>query len=322
MTKRLPWDDIEIPSTDLNRLLAAPNMAAPASWAVDRQGRRLFVIELSGDHREMYERNMVTVRELEIDLRRADAGNHQLLVMTLESEQYADLFAALCHSLLSELADARTSSSSLEVALSHLRRWKVFMSNRNARLLSAEEIRGLFAELWFLQELSKTSVGPSGAVYAWHGPERVQHDFIFAGHAVEVKSLVAADPRSVRISSENQLESSEPELFLVVALLAETREESGRSLNMIADLVKSLVMGTEAGFQLESKLAEFGHLPLEEYDQPLFHLNGALAYKVTDGFPRIVRSELPVGVVRVSYQIQLEHLQPFACELATASRGR
>jgi hypothetical protein len=133
-TKRLPWDDIDVPSVDLNRLLAQPNMAAPASWAVDRQGRRMFVIELSGDYRERYERSLVTVHGLEIDLRRADVDGQQLLVMTLESDENADIFAALCQSLLSELVDAKTSATALDGALNHLRRWKAFLSNRNARV--------------------------------------------------------------------------------------------------------------------------------------------------------------------------------------------
>jgi Putative PD-(D/E)XK family member, (DUF4420) len=316
--KRLPWDDIEVPNLDLNRRLAMPNMVAPASWAVDRQGRRLFVIELSGDYRVKYEDNVVSVHGLEIDLRRADDDGHELLVMTLESDQNADLFAALCQSLLSELVDAKSSAMALDISLNHIRRWKAFLSNRNARLLKSEEIRGLFAELWFLLELGRTQLGPSGAVFAWYGPERVQHDFIFAGRAVEVKSLVSVDPLTIRISSENQLESSEPQLFLVVVLLSETNDGNGRSLNMIAEEAKSQVLGTEAGFQLETKLAEFGYMPLREYDRPLLSEVGVLSFAVTKGFPRIVRSALPVGVVRVAYQVQLEHIQAFGCELATA----
>ena len=317
MTKHLPWDNIEVPNVDLNRLLALPNMAAPASWAVDRQGKRLFVIELAGDHRDKYEKNVVTVHGLDIDLRRAETDSLQLLVMTLESDQNGDLFAALCRGLLTELVNANTSAAALDITLNHLRRWKAFLSNRNARLLKSEEIRGLFAELWFLLELGHTQLGPTQAVYAWHGPERVQHDFIFAGRAVEVKSLVSVDPRTVRISSENQLESSEPQLFLVVLLLAETNDAHNRSLNMIVDEAKTQVLGTEAGSRFESKLAEFGYLPLQAYDRPFLSVVGVLSYSVTGSFPRIVRSELPVGVVRVAYQVQLEHIQPFGCELAS-----
>lgn len=318
MSHPLPWDNISVPSSDLNRLLAAGNMVSPASWALDREGHRLFVIELAGDHQERYERDAVSVHGLRIDLRTGDQPGLQQLILTLESEQNVDLFAVLCRSLLEELTWAKSSASSLEITLTHLRRWKAFLANRNARILTSEEIRGLFAELWFLKDLANTALGPEQAASAWRGPDRIQQDFIFSGQAVEVKSLVSADPITVRISSENQLESGEPKLFLVVALLAEVKKDEGRSLNAIVSEVLTVANGGDAQLQLESKLAQCGYLPLPEYDRLVLHVVGTLTYEVSASFPRIVRSGLPPGVVRVAYQIQLEHLEPFKCELAKA----
>lgn len=316
--QHLPWDNISVPSFDLNRMLAAPNMVCPASWAVDREGHRLFVIELAGDHRERYERDAVSVHGLKIDLRTGEQPGHQQLLLRLESEQNADLFAVLCRSLLEELTGARSAPSSLEITLNHLRRWKAFFANRNARILSNEEIRGLFAELWFFIELAGTALGPDQAALAWRGPDRVQQDFIFSGQAVEIKSLVSEDPRTVRISSENQLESGEPELFLVVVLLDEVKKDEGRSLNAIVSEALAVANGADAQFHLESKLAQFGYIPLSEYDRLILNVVGTMTYEVEESFPRIVRADLRDGVVRVTYQIQLEHLEPFKCELALA----
>ena len=33
-----------------------------------------------------------------------------------------------------------------------------------------------------------------------------------------------------------------------------------------------------------------------------------------DGFPRLIRSELPAGITRVSYDIMLEVIAPFCCD--------
>ncbi len=313
MSQRLPWDDIGTPNLDINRKLAAADMQVPASWGIDREGHKLFVLELAGDHWARYHQNVVSVHGIAIDLRTADNGS-QLLVLTLESEQNADLFFALCSSLLSELIAAQSSASAVETVLNHLRRWKAFMSGRNARVLTNEEVRGLFAELWFLLQLVDTALGPKGAVNAWHGPERVQQDFIFRDQAVEVKSLVAADPRTVRISSENQLDSSQPQLYLLVVYVKEAAARAGQSLNQIVSQALARILGTDAAFEFESKLAEFGYVPLQEYDQPTFEVTGTQAYRVQDSFPRITRSALLDGVVRVTYQIELEHLEPFACE--------
>ncbi len=316
MSQPLPWDDIPVPTGEINRRLASPNMRTPASWAVDHKGRRLFVVELTGNHWNKYQQSVVSVYGVEIDLRTSEHDT-QLLVLALESEQNADLFHVLCTSLLAELVDAKSSASALETVLNHLRRWKAFLSGRNARLLSLEEIRGLFAELWFLLELTRTPLGVKEAVAAWHGPERIQQDFIFIDQAVEIKSLVATDPRTVRISSENQLDSTQAHLFMVIVLVNESREESGRSLNQVVAEAQSAIAGSDAAFEFESKLAEFGYIPLRQYDHPLLEMVGTQSYEVDEGFPRITRSQLPDGVIRVKYQIELEHMEPFRCEFDT-----
>ncbi|MBX3112003.1 MAG: PD-(D/E)XK motif protein [Fimbriimonadaceae bacterium] len=313
MSKHLPWDDIPVPTGEINRRLAAAGMRAPASWAVDHQGRRLFVLELAGDHWSRYQQSAVKVHGLDIDLRSSSSDN-QLLVLTLESEQNIDLFHVLCNSLLAELVEARSPASALETALNHLRRWKAFLSSKQARVLSLEEIRGLFAEVWFLLELLGTPAGARGAVGAWHGPERAQQDFIFSDLAVEVKSLVATDPRTVRVSSENQLDSLQKLLYLLIVFVKESRDDSGQSLNQIVAEAQSLIAGTDVAFEFESKLAEFGYIPLREYDHPLLEVVGNQPFRVEDGFPRIIRSQVPNGVIRVKYQIELEHLEPFRCD--------
>lgn len=317
MSQHLPWDDIPVPTGEINRRLAAADMRAPASWAVDHKGRRLFVLELAGDHSSKYHQNAVKVYGLDIDLRVSESGD-QLLVLTLESEQNVDLFHALCNSLLAELMEAKSAASALETTLNHLKRWKAFLSGRNARLLSIEEIRGLFAELWFLLELLRTPLGTKRAVAAWHGPERIQQDFIFSDQAVEVKSLVATDPRTVRVSSENQLDSMQSYLYLLIVLVKESQDESSRSLNQIVAETQYLIGGSDAAFEFESKLAEFGYIPLREYDHPKLEVVGTQTYEVVDGFPRITRSSISNGVIHVRYQIELEHLEPFRCEYDSA----
>lgn len=318
--QQLPWDDIPVPLVDINRRLAAVDMHAPASWAVDHKGRRLFVLELDGDYRKKYQQNVLKIQGIEIDLRVSQNGN-QLLVLALDSEQFVDLFHVLCNSLLVELIESTSSASALETTINHLRRWRAFLSGRNARVLSLEEVRGLFAEIWFFLELVYTPLGPKGAVTGWYGPERVQQDFIFCDRAVEVKSLIAADPRTVRVSSENQLESSQTYLYLLIVFVKESQEESSQSLNQIIAKAQRIIAGSDVAFEFESKLAAFGYIPLQEYDYPKFALVDKQSYEVNEQFPRITRSELRTGITRVRYQIEIEQLNPFRCEYDLLFRG-
>lgn len=312
MSQALPWDDIPVPNTGINRRLAAASMLVPASWAVDVRGRRLFILELEGDHSARYLRNALRVTGLNIDLR-VHSPRFQMLVLTLESEQNVDLFYKLCDSLLSELASVATPASALEKTLSHLRRWKAFLSGNLARLLSSEEARGLFAEIWFLLQLTESKADIATAVSSWKGPDRLQQDFIFGDQAVEVKSLVATDPRTVRISSEDQLDSVQTRLYLLLLLLKESQDQGSRSLNQIVAEAHSLLAKSDASFEFDSKLAAYGYVPLREYDHPSLIVVGEQSYTVRDSFPRIIRQQLPNGVFRVRYQIQIEHLEPFRC---------
>ena len=205
MSEPSPWDEISVPSTDFNVRQDAAKTAVPCLWGRDASGACLFVVELQGDNTDQYRRNVVTVNGVHVDLR---AGEHrqQRLVLVLERQVDRDLFEGLCRTLILALERATDSASALAISLANIRRWKAFLAGRGQQL-SADGVRGLFAELLFLGELIDRKMPSKDAVDAWLGPERFHQDFIFGNTAVEVKSLSGAERNSVRISSEDQLES-------------------------------------------------------------------------------------------------------------------
>jgi hypothetical protein len=153
-------------------------------------------------------------------------------VLTLQQQVDRDLFGGLCQTLVSALVNARDSVGSLEVALAHVRRWKTFMSGRAGHLLSSEEVRGLFGEITFLLELIERQYPKAKALEAWMGAERSHQDFIFGNTAVEIKSLSGQERNAVHISSEDQLESLQDQLFLRIYRLSSMPDDTqSRSLN-------------------------------------------------------------------------------------------
>jgi hypothetical protein len=69
------------------------------------------------------------------------------------------------------------------------------------------------------------------------------------------------------------------------------------------------------------KLAAYGYAPLPDYDLPRFVVAGTYTYPVGEGFPRLVRSQLPSGIARVAYDIELEAVAPFECEADSIFEG-
>jgi hypothetical protein len=188
--------------------------------------------------------------------------------------------------------------------------------------LSAEEIRGLFAELTFLLELIGQLRSTDSALEAWKGPERSHQDFIFRNRAVEIKSLSGVERSAVRISSEDQLESTNDALFLRLYRLSHIPDAPrARSLNQ---LVRDIQDGLDTAGAIEAfdtKLALQGYAPLPEYDEPRFVVSEVINYEVKECFPRVVRSRLPKGIARVAYDIQLEAISGFNCDAGAVFGG-
>lgn len=317
MTSRnLPWDDIKIPESDYNVRLIPHAGTIPAYWGRDTSGNCLFLIALDGDHEKLFIEGWTAVHGIEVDLQADPVTGKQNLVLTLERQIDGDLFCSLCESLVESLRPVDRSDAALNVALTHIKRWKAFLAGRNARLLSAEEVRGLFAELTVLRRLYDKRLSPPEAVAAWTGADRVQQDFVFSGCAVEVKSISGTDRNTVRISSEDQLDTVQDQLFLLTLKLRDAHDADGaRSLNDLVGLLEGEIVDPDAADELSRKLAAYGYAPLSEYDKPRFIVAATEAYMVREGFPRLIRSQLPVGVTGVRYQIELEHMAPFRCTL-------
>ncbi|MBS7706710.1 PD-(D/E)XK motif protein [Chelatococcus asaccharovorans] len=320
MSESSPWDDIAVPGADFNVRQVPGETAVPCFWGRDTTGACLFIVELQGDHTDQFRKNAVTVHGIEVDLRGGESGR-QRLVLTLEKQVDRDLFEGLCLTLASALERATDSASSLAVALAHIRRWKTFLSGRSQHL-SAEEVRGLFAELTFLLELIERQASTTAVVEAWLGPEKSHQDFIFGNTAVEIKSLSGTERSTVRISSEDQLESLNDELFLRIYRLSNLPDATGaRSLNEIVGAVQTQLAEAEAVEAFDRKLVAHGYAPLPDYDGPRFVVSDVHSYRVGDGFPRLMRSQLPTGIDRVAYDIRLEAIAPYECDNEEAFGG-
>lgn len=308
-----PWDDIAVPRVDFNVRHVRGETAVPCFWGRDLAGACLFIMELQGDHTAQYRKNAVAAHGVSVDLRGGEPGQ-QRLVLTLERQVDRDLFEGLCRTLIFTLERATDSSSSLSVALAHIRRWKTFLSGRS-QLLSPEEVRGLFAELTFLMELVDRQASATAAVQAWLGPEKSHQDFIFGNTAVEIKSLSGTERSTVRISSEDQLETQNDALFLRIYRLSSLSEAArAQSLNEIVAVVQTRLAEAEAIEAFDRKLVAHGYAPLPDYDRPRFVVSDAHSYRVSGEFPRLIRSQLPAGIDRVAYDIKLEAILPHECD--------
>lgn len=315
MSKQTPWDDIKAPQSDLTVRPIKGSKHLTLYWGKDVAGHCVFVLELEGDHAEIYRKNTVSVHGIKTDLRHINTTGNQGLVVTLEKHVDQDLFFSLCDTLVSALTEVTDPAVGLSVALAQIKRWKSFMAGRKAKVLTAEEVRGLFSELLFLQNMISHGFSENDALEAWQGPETSHQDFIYSNTAVEIKSLSGRERNTVRISSEDQLEGINDNLFLRIYRLVDLPEsDKSASLNEKVRKLEEEIQDADALEKFSEKLAKAGYVELREYDTPEFIAAEEKTYSVTDEFPRLIRSELPEGIVRIGYEIELETVKRFECD--------
>jgi hypothetical protein len=314
MSETSPWEAVPTPTADFNVVRVPDTVGVPIYWGRDTASQCLLIVELVGDYTEQLRRDGVSINSIAVDMRQGDLPGQQRLILALARHVDSDLFQGLCETLIDKLREVENSGTALSVAMAHLKRWKAFLAGRKARLLSPEEVRGLFGELYALRMLYRDTLSQTEAVNAWGGPEDLHQDFIFGNRAIEVKTLSGRERSSIRISSEDQLEALVDDLFLMTLRLSEMPDaDTSLSLNdLIAEIEKELTEG-EAIEQFSDKVSGLGYAPLKEYDFPRFAVTGTQGYRVVEPFPRLIRSKLPGGITKVAYDIKMEAIVEYEC---------
>jgi hypothetical protein len=142
---------------------------------------------------------------------------------------------------------------------------------------------------------------------------------------MEVKTTIAKQPQSVRITSERQLDSTGiAALFLHVVVLDErevdpARSGLGESLPVIVeDLRQQLASEGVALEMFNDRLLDAGYLDSHapRFECRRFALRGEMTFRVEGGFPCVTERDLPEGIGDVSYALSLPACRPFAVKIS------
>jgi hypothetical protein len=312
VTDRLPWDDLRTPASGYGWLRTDLSPKYRFWWGKAQNGCPVLLFEFGDSHADLFREKRPKVNGLSIDLvSLTDVTKHGLIISLVRPSD-ADIFYRLCLSIIRAADAANTEAQAVTSVLNHLDRWRDFLANARWRLLSPDEVRGLFAELSVMRILIEEYLQvPSNVVAAWQGPLRKPQDFKFSNGSIEVKAIGGAKAHTVQISSELQLQDGAAPLFLVaVELLDRNTDSSGKSLNDLVRSVETLV-GEDIAKSLRDRLAIAGYAEVLEYDAPRFEVGHIEVYRVIDDFPAIRGSDLKSGISRVRYDLDLNSARAF-----------
>lgn len=221
-----------------------------------------------------------------------------------------EIFEAFTSSLTDGLANSTSYFDTYQVFKNVVKEYKDYFANPNPSLSKQEE-QGLCAELMELGSLIKLK-GDS-IVNNWQGPAKNKRDFVFDKVAIEIKSTLSQENTAIRISNENQLDSSYPSsldhLFLKVYIMEDS--DSGISVNSCIENVMYSINSIPAKTAFLAGLAKLKLNPATYKSKYQFTVQKEVVYEVTDTFPAITSKTIPNSAFDVSYRLKIDDISEF-----------
>lgn len=308
-----PW--AEISPTGAVGLVSARRVAASGRWSLfwarDNENHRLLLFK----HHEPLSsgKKLPRLKGLEL-VRTVENSGAAILVLRLLDPTLREPFHTLCCDIV-EATEAQAEETGA-VAAYVMRTWRWhFLLRGGQKGLSLEQQKGLAGEMLTLRDVFLPKLGALASVEAWCGPLGAAQDFRWQGLAVECKASRGAGSAHVVISSEHQLDAEQHRLFLRV-LDIRTADAGAEGAFALRDLVEGMVRQIEPFGQAAldlflGRVEAAGFRVDEDESQQHWTTEPALMVAVTEEFPRITPSRLPIGIFHVGYSLAVSALQPF-----------
>jgi hypothetical protein len=247
-----------------------------------------------------------TLRSLQID-RGVRADGLWWLRLSVEGNALQPVFAGLCRDVISFTRTNVDEHAAASVILSRVDRWRKLLEGE-LRGMPIPELRGLIGELVILEADVLPLYSEADAVTAWTGPLGTAQDFrLPSGQRIETKA-VRGDSTSCQIHGLDQLDAGPDPLVLAVVRLDETGADADGAItatSLIIALRNRLANDPAALNEFDSRLAAAGWHEHPDHDNFVVRVIAIEHFPVADTFPRLVRADVPHGVLDAVYEIAL-----------------
>lgn len=233
------------------------------------------------------------------------------LALTRKVAGTADLFLAMVCDVVGVLDEVTSSAGRLtpyQQFLTRVRAWQEFM-RKSREPLTLEAELGLVGELNVLASILHTGASVMTVLESWKGPLDAAQDFQLGTGALEVKSTLSAAGFPAKIGTLEQLDDSVLQPLFVAGVRFQLAEV-GLSLPDTVKAVGQLLSGVPgAESHYEELLMAAGYLGMhaDRYSRR-FEVKELAILPVDANFPRLVRGNVPLGVSRAAYEIDLDQV--------------
>lgn len=246
-----------------------------------------------------------------IQLKVSKHNDEFILSLTLLDNDYKDLFSVVCVDLARTIETVLSLGSAVSIIYSRLVRWSELLSKKGHQGMSLNEQRGLIGELTLLKLICcRGNVHVPSVIKGWRGPEGDTNDLSLNRGRIEVKAQMSSQAKGIKVSSLQQLDDDESDLF--VALFRLSPAEVGVSIkSLISEIENILLMDVELLFEFRRKYLLSGYDDDAEYADSMYQIAEPTFYSVDDNFPRLIPSNVAEGISAVSYFVDADHIKSF-----------
>lgn len=226
----------------------------------------------------------------------------------------SNVFYSLCSDLISSTIGCKTEKEAMSCLVNRYYAWSVMF--KKSRPMSEEKIKGLFGELYFLNEYMIPKYGINKAISAWSGPDGTSKDFSIDDTWYEVKTISTIS-QVVKISSLAQLSAENTGYLCVVRTEKMSKEyNDGKcSINDMFNIIMNQIEANEIKEQFVSKLMDYGFDITDDTTNYKLKVDAKWMYLVKEDFPRIVERDVKFEEIgRVTYELILGAIEKFRVE--------
>ncbi len=252
--------------------------------------------------------------------RRHRADGSWLLVLRLKRRGLESVFGRLCQDLADSASLVKAEDAVVALFVERLRLWERLFSHSDDGLLPKHRIRGLVGELLVLERLLLANPASMGAIVdSWVGPQGQDQDFRLADRSIEVKTI-SQGAKSVGISSLRQLATHVPLTLTLITLAASAAySEEAVCLTSLVDRLESRIAAEPASLSIfRERLLAAGYVDQRCYGEDWFVAVRQDTFAVTDGFPKLVPSDVVPAITGATYELDIAALSGYRVEFPEA----
>ncbi len=270
---------------------------------LDGSRRKTLVITLQADKEKVVSSKNITVEFF------SRGDGRVSLKFSLENNDLSDIFYKFCEDVIESTRSAKPSGG-FSLAISRWNTWIDFFA-KEALPLSQNEVMGLIGELYFLKNFMFKKYGIKESLEAFIGTNKAHKDFEIDDTWFEVKAIHNGK-RSVQISSIEQLDSEKDGNLVVVTLDQSTLNSDGYiTINKIVNEVRGILSDNQAA-DFDEKMRRAKFISNQKYDEFVYRFVNETFYVVNGDFPRVTKKNLPPGITKANYEIDISAIERYS----------